>query len=66
MKEANFHLQFFFFFFFFLQTVFSLKNNASKFQFILSHETVFVQINICANNCIAVIARGDRRFSFVK
>ena len=37
-------------FFFLLQTVFSLKNNASKFQFILRHETVFVQINICVNN----------------
>ena len=41
--------------FFLLQTVFSLKNNASKFQFILRHETVFVQINICVNNCIEVI-----------
>ena len=42
-------------FFFLLQTVFSLKNNASKFQFILRHETVFVQINICVNNCAEVI-----------
>ena len=41
--------------FFLLQTVFSLKSNASKFQFILRHETVFVQINICVNNCIEVI-----------
>ena len=34
-----------------------MKNNASKFQFILHvrHETVFVQINICVNNCIEVI-----------
>ena len=32
-----------------------IKSIEVFFQFILRHETVFVQINICVNNCIEVI-----------